>query len=711
MQKIFKLSLTLIFLSCLNAYSQWVKTSGPPGMNVNAFYQKGSSLYAGTSSKGVFKSADHGVTWSAANSGIENRSVFSLISEGSYLYAGTDDGVYRSTNNGSSWSPANNGIQGQFIYSFLVANGYVFAGSIAFGVFKSNDHGNTWTDANGGALGSSSIYAMCFSSPNIIVMSDNLIFYSTNNGNSWFIPQNSPFLFSVAAKFIVQNDSVMINTLHGVFRSFDAGESWDPIIVINDDLSLCGLVKVKKTIYAGSGTRIYKSKNFGAPWSAVNAQGLRIGNRFVNDFFKSGQNFLLAHDEIGVAYSSDACKHWNYTLSGFSPASTIDNALCVSGNTLFSGTHSDGVYQTTDNGTTWSKIGTPNNADTLSNGIIFSLIKPGNNIILAGACGFGLYRSADNGTTWTHITTGLPSQAGTGFLCINGLAQSSTNIIAATDQGLYYSTDNGLTWNPSNIIGSTNYAAGVAANGSVACAGVNVTTGSNRIYRSTNKGVTWTSAFSTSIDDFVCMASDGNDHFYAGTFANNYLSANNGTIWQTFGPGIPSGTGGFTIAAKDSNVFVGNSTGVYFSDNKGSSFTEANTGLNPAPNNSVQGLAISSSFVFAGLFQDAVWKRPLSDFGISLKTSADAVKELKAQVYPNPVTSESFLSYEVANFSPVEITVYDDQGRMIKQILKTSLDKGIYRERIPSDFLTAGNYFVSLSIGGKIAVIRFEVGK
>lgn len=711
MKKIFKLSFLLIFLFSLNAYPQWVKTSGPPGMNVNVFYQKGSSLYAGTSAKGVFKSADHSITWSVANTGIENKNVFSLVADGNNLYAGTNDGVYRSTNMGASWSPANNGIQGQFIYSFLVANGYLFAGTISFGVFKSNDHGNTWTNANGGALGSSSIYAMCFSSPNIIAMADNLIFYSTNNGNSWFIPQNSPFLFSIATSFIVQHDSVMINTLQGVFRSFDAGQSWDPIIVIDESVSFCGLVKSKKTIFAGSATRIFKSKDFGTTWSAVNVHDLRIGARFVNDFYKSGNNFLLANDEIGVAYSSDACKHWTYTLSGFPPASSIDNALCASGSTLFSGTHSDGVYQTTDNGTTWSKIGTTNNADTLSNGTVFSVLKISSNILLAGTCGFGLYRSADNGATWVHITTGLPLQAGTGFLCVNSLAQSSSNILIATDQGLYYSTDNGLTWHSSNTTGTSKFAAGVAANGSTACAVVNETTGSNKIYRSTNSGVSWSSVFSTVSEDFVCVASDGIDHFYVGTFTSNYLSANNGSSWQSFGSGIQSGTGSFAIAVKDSNVFVGNSTGVYFSHNKGSSFISTNTGLDPDPNNSVQGLAISSNFVFAGLFQNAIWKRPLSDFGISLKTNVNTVIELNAQIYPNPVTGESFLSYEVATFSPVKIAIYDEQGKMVNQVLNTNLEKGIYRESITSDYLTAGNYFISLSIGEKTGVIKFEVVK
>src|SRR6185436_8514863 len=97
----------LLTLSSLNAIAQWTQTGGPPGMSVNTFYQKGGNLFAGTSAKGVFKSTDHGITWTAANNGIENSDVFSLISDATYLYAGTNDGPYRSADNGATWTAAN----------------------------------------------------------------------------------------------------------------------------------------------------------------------------------------------------------------------------------------------------------------------------------------------------------------------------------------------------------------------------------------------------------------------------------------------------------------------------------------------------------------------------------------------------------------------------------------------------------------------------
>ncbi|MFI5171881.1 MAG: T9SS type A sorting domain-containing protein [Chitinophagales bacterium] len=710
----FVFSYLLIIFQTSNA--QWAPTSGPKGINVNVFYQKGKALFAGTASKGVFKSTNHGVTWTPANSTINNLTVFSLTSDSLYLYAGTDNGTYRSSNNGATWTPANAGMTGQFVVSFLSANGYLFAGTVAFGLFKSNDHGNTWTDANGGALVSSSIYSIAYSSPNIVAVADNLVFYSNDNGSSWFYPVTSPFIFTTHPSMIVNGDSILLSSGWSVWRSFNSGTSWGSQIIIDESLSLCGLVASGNKIFVGSNKGIFSTKNFGATWQTIPPTGLRFGNRFNNAFYKSGKNFLLGMDELGVAYSTDKGLNWQYTTSGFPPASNIDNALMITGDTILCGTHSDGLYRSTNDGTTWTKIGTTDDDDTLSNAIIFSVLKKGN-IILAGACGYGLYRSADNGATWTHITAGLPVGDFDNFLCVNSLAKAGTKMIIATDLGVYYSSNDGLTWNSTSISGTGYVAMGLASNGTTVCAAVNRFTGSNTIYRSTNSGVSWAAAFSTGFDDFVCMASDGVDHFYAGTFSNNYLSSTNGTSWGSFGPGMPAGSGAFTIAVQDNNVFTGNAQGLYFSNNNGASFTEENDGFDPTPNRAVQGLAISDNYVFAGLFQNAVWKRPLSDFGIVLKeTEPEAASihdhlPMEPGIFPNPIAEEGNLVYELIERSQVTILIFDETGKIAGNVWSAEQDDGIYNWKINGNEFAGGNYIASISIDGSTKYLKFIVIK
>lgn len=698
--------LSAILFATVYCNAQWTKTGGPPGMNVNGFYKAGNTLYAGTS-RGVFSSADNGVTWQASNSGIENNTVYALISDGTFLYAGTDNGVFRSTN-GISWSAANSGIENIFVKSFYIANGFLYAGSIGQGLFKTSTRGNSWSDASGGALNSSIIYAITYSAPHLVVVADNLIFYSDDNGNSWFIPQNSPFILTGVPSFLTRGDSIIVTAGFGIYRSFNGGVSWGNLITVNNNISICGIVQANGVAIVGSKTGMYFSRNFGTSWIPVASQGLRQGNWFTNAFYLSGNNFLIAYDEIGVGYSSDRGADWNYTLSGFTPAATIDDALSATGNIVMSGTHGDGIYQSNDGGATWLKTGTINDLDTLSNSNIFSLLKLSNAILLAGTCGNGLYRSSNGGVTWTRIRNGLPQQQ-SGFLCVNSLARTTSNVLIGTDQGLYYSSDLGLSWHGTNISGTGFTIMGVAANGAVACAASEGFIGTNKIFRSTDNGVTWNIAFETSIAEWATMASDGNNHFYAGTLnSSNLVSNNNGISWQNMGPGIPPGDGGFTISAFNSNVFVGNISGLYYSNNFGASFTQQNTGFDPSPNNSVQGLAVSATHIYAGLFKNSVWKRPLSDFGIVSVITARS-SEIKATITPNPLTSISILTYKVESNANVLINMYDQRGMLIKNLVNTTQNVGDYQARITKNNLHEGNYFINIIIGNKHQLIPVAV--
>jgi hypothetical protein len=682
--------------------AQWKKTGGPSGIDLNVFYQRGNTLFAGSSANGAFKSINNGISWSAANSGIADKSVFSFIADANFLFAGTDSGVFRSSNNGVTWQAVNNGIQQKFVYSFVFANGFLFAGTSS-GLYKSSNQGASWSDANGNALNSSIIHDIIFTSPDLVVIADNLIFYSDDNGNSWNYNPQSPFVLGATPSFLALHDSVLLATASQVFRSFDGGINWSNAINATAGSNIVGLVQASTFTVAGTKEGMFFSSNFGRTWKPVTTHSIRNGNWFVNDFYRSGKNFLLAYNEIGVGYSADSGRNWNYTLQGFPPAASIDNALDFSNNILLTGTHGDGVYKSTNAGNTWIKTGTTNNLDTLSNSNIFALLKV-NNIILAGTCGNGLYRSADNGVSWTHITNGLPKQSN-GSLCVQSLVNTTNAFLIATDQGLFFSRDSGITWNASNLTGKDVVA--VVANDSVACAAVENFTGFNTIYRSVNDPASWSVVFQSGIDDWTSMASDGKNHFYTGTLStSNYVSNNDGISWQTVGPGIPVGSGGYAIGVLNKNVFIGNNNGVYFSNNNGTSFTEASTGFDK--HHSVQGFTFSSTDIYAGLFENSIWKRPLSDFGITaLQKSEDA--QLPFTFIPNPLVSESKFSYTLSSMQQVIINLYNANGNLVKNIKDVVEIAGNHSVTIRKESLHAGNYFLSVLAGNKHAVVNIVV--
>ena len=717
----FVLILFLQFLFNRNVHAQWAKTSGPPGINVNVFFDNGSLLYAGTSSKGVFRSSDNGATWTVANVGLQNATILSFFKDQTYLYAGTDKGVYRSSN-GSTWAAANNGIETQVVKSMVIGGGFLFAGTTN-GVYRSANKGNTWADASGGALHFTSIPAMCYVKNTLIVEGDNYLFTSTDAGDTWFVDQGSTS-FYVIKHFLVLGDTLLASARNGVFHSYNGGVSWSNFLPVETDdyTDLLGFSFSNGVVYTGDKKGMFKSTNYGRTWTAVPASGLRFGTRFYNYFVQSGNIFLLGMDELGVFRSADSGRTWNQSIPGFPAVSNIDNCLLNINDSILTGTHSDGIYRTINNGNVWRKIGTKNNNDTLSNAVVYSLLNPAPNIILAGTCGDGLYRSADNGKTWKHITVGLPFKLFDNYECDFGLTKSGANILLATTNGIYYSTNNGQSWKASNLTGDRIAISAIAANGNVAVAGVSegVSPFQSGIYRSTNKGVTWT--FTQEVHDIISLAGDGATNFYGGSFFDNWRSTNNGISWNQIGTGMPFNTGGYSIKViGGNNVFIGNNTGIYFSNNKGNSFTNVNTGLDPGPNNSVQGIEANSTYLFAGLFKNGVWRRRLSDFGISAQSGA-LITKLDAQnkseislpnkltVHPNPSIEQATIQYQTDATGEVGLRITDQFGKVVEQS-KQILNAGSYTKTIDVKHLSPGIYFVQLINNRKATITKLVVAR
>src|SRR5262249_472229 len=117
------------------------------------------TLYAGTSSAGVFKSTDGGTSWSAVNSGLTAVHISDVAIDprnASTLYAATDSGLVKTTDGGTNWSPANSGlawsgfplaIDPENTSTIFAAGCATKTGSEASscGVFKSTDGGTSWS--------------------------------------------------------------------------------------------------------------------------------------------------------------------------------------------------------------------------------------------------------------------------------------------------------------------------------------------------------------------------------------------------------------------------------------------------------------------------------------------------------------------------------------------------------------------------------------
>jgi photosystem II stability/assembly factor-like uncharacterized protein len=105
----------------------------------------GRLLLAATLQDGMFRSADHGVSWSPYNYGLWDATVFALAaSPDGLFYAGTNSGVFVSVNGGRAWHETAFPSVGAVMRLACAAGGAVFAATEAGELYFSGDSGQHW---------------------------------------------------------------------------------------------------------------------------------------------------------------------------------------------------------------------------------------------------------------------------------------------------------------------------------------------------------------------------------------------------------------------------------------------------------------------------------------------------------------------------------------------------------------------------------------
>lgn len=201
-----------------------------------------------------------------------------------------------------------------------------------------------------------------------------------------------------------------------------------------------------------------------------------------------------------------------------------------------------GVYRTTNTGGSWTK--------TLTSGYGYDVvIHPTNPLILYAGIGdntssAGIYKSTDNGVTWSKLSSGLPASADVNRLKIE-IARSSPSIVYALMSarspfggmlGAYKTTDDGTTWTqltaaPSALFGSNNQGWYDIQLG-VSPTDPNLAfVGGLNVYRTTNGGTSWSSVSGSSVHVDQHSIGFGTGVIYLGNDGGVWKSTNDGTSW------------------------------------------------------------------------------------------------------------------------------------------------------------------------------------
>jgi photosystem II stability/assembly factor-like uncharacterized protein len=323
-----------------------------------------SRVLLATERGGVLASNDGGLTFAASNRGFTHRQVGALLvdpNNPAQIYAGLLNdkefgGVYLSRDNGHSWTQFNEGLGGRDIFVLRrTTEGTLVAGTDR-GLFRLDRDSPIWAPVailaapkpariskNRSSFSQSAgletgmrVTAMEIAGMRWYVAANSALFVSADAGQSWK-KQELPNLKTVIS-LVVADKMVVAAGPNAIAVSVNAGESWlAPKPLPQDFLINSAAVDSTGTIWLAAREGIFRSSDVGDTWKRVTS--LRLSNVMSIQFDEENQSiFATGAASMNVYQSMDNGRSWSAINSGW----MLRNVSSVRGH-LIGATPFDGV--------------------------------------------------------------------------------------------------------------------------------------------------------------------------------------------------------------------------------------------------------------------------------------------------------------------------------------------------------------------------------
>lgn len=305
----------------------------------------------------------------------------------------------------------------------------------------------------------------------------------------------------------------------GIMRSTNQGGSW---IDITNDLPNLNVTAIEfdstGKIYLGTmGGGVYVSSNNGNSWSAVN-NGL-TNKRITTLKIQRGGPIYVGTVGGGVFRSTNGGQMWtqqNYGLRFWNITAMILNNQ----GGVIVGTPNDGVYRSTDMGANWSRAN-----GNITSRYITSFAKNGAGELGVGTLGGGVCLSIDGGGGWTEIKESNICENVTALV----FAGNNEPVAGLIQAGVVrYDPHVWFDWRKTSLHNSGVTAIARSADNTLWAA-----VPLQGLYKSTNKGVTWTYVnFSRSMSMLKVFGLRDGYALATQKDTSLWLSSDYGVTWQ-----------------------------------------------------------------------------------------------------------------------------------------------------------------------------------
>ena len=312
----------LLLLIPEGASSQWVNSL--PGEAIFTLYSSPPYVFCSTSDERVFKSSDDGFTWLPSDNNIRGIDISAFVQEGSSLFAsgGSDGGTFISTDTGNSWAQISYSPYGVYepVGYFGTIGGVIIAGADDTGVLVSKDTGKTWAIGSKGLkypISPPIIYGHALPGPFLTVRDTlygctlNGLYLSLDSGISWEMTDSTiPDTLRELTSIDSCSDYIFTTPeSRGVLRSSDGGKSWERVNSGLKNLNIQWILSANGILFCSLGEYgLYRSSDLGESWDSV-ASMYAVPLLVVD-------SFLLVGDQNGGGI-------YRHLLSGFGSSEDV----------------------------------------------------------------------------------------------------------------------------------------------------------------------------------------------------------------------------------------------------------------------------------------------------------------------------------------------------------------------------------------------------
>ncbi len=319
---------------------------------------------------GIFRTTDFGETYESHNgryqstqfyNGTSSSQTDSLIAMGGFQDNSTD--IYSGD---LAWFRAPVGGDGSWTGIDAANDNIMFASSQGLNMSRSANGGINFSNiappGNNNPTVFIAPYKLFIENGNIIYAGRNIIYKSTDAGNSWATTNNGNVLDgnpALSMDISYQNsDIVFVGTApfvtrSGIFRTFDGGTTWDNITGTLPDRFPADIAvdpnddNVVYVTFYGFGTgHVYKSSNSGDTWTDIsdNLPDIPVPAVIVDH---NNSTHVYIGTDIGVFVSTDGGGNWQDFNDGLPDAvQAMDLNITSVNNVIRVMTHGNGAYET-----------------------------------------------------------------------------------------------------------------------------------------------------------------------------------------------------------------------------------------------------------------------------------------------------------------------------------------------------------------------------